>query len=159
VKPLPELFRRIRGLKLGHFVIHLGFRNRNAGMGGVVDQDLVVDQFIQDVQLEAHGFFGAVGVRRSALAASVYPLHLVAVDGLAIDARHYLAVRRAFPLAGGERCQARKQREEQRDSKAAMKEWFSHAGIVTRHTDNWGPNIRRSGAIAHARRLSETRKP
>ena len=93
-------------------------------MGGVVDQNLIVDQFIQDVQLEAHGFFRAVGLGRSALAASVYPVDLVAVDGLAIDFRRYFAVRSGFRLAGGEHRQARNQREGHEGSKAVIRRCF-----------------------------------
>ena len=88
----PELFRGIRALKFSHFAVHLRFRDCDAGVGGVVGQNLIIDKLVQDIQFEAQGFFLTGRVGRRTLPASVGPLNLIAVDGLAIDLGQDLAI-------------------------------------------------------------------
>ena len=50
---LAELFLKllpaVGTLKLGQFLLHFGFRNRDLGVRGMNQQDLIVDQLIQDI--------------------------------------------------------------------------------------------------------------
>jgi hypothetical protein len=56
---------------------------------------------------------------------------LVTEDGLAIDLRHYFAIRGAFPLARGEGRQACKLHEDYQRCGAAQERLVCHASIVT----------------------------
>ena len=84
---LLKLFRGIGAFQLPHFGVDLRFRSGDPRMGSVHDQDLIVDEFIQDIQLETGGLFGGGGVCALGRAAAVEPLHLLTVNGLAVNFR------------------------------------------------------------------------
>ena len=108
---LLKLFRGVGAFQFPHFGVDLRFRSSDPRVGSVHDEDLIVDEFIQDIEFEAGGLFWGGGVRALGRAAAVKPLHLFVVNRLAVNFRPNLLSRAAglrFTHAGSTTRPARK---------------------------------------------------
>ena len=129
---LLKLFLGIGAFQFPHFGVDLRFRSGDARVGSVHDQDLIVNEFVQDIELEARGLFGGDGVGALGGAAAVEPLHLLAVNGLVVDFRPNLLPGRG-PVSAAPRQQgkARQSRQGGRGHEKMRAIKFIHEIIVT----------------------------